>query len=185
MSLANFAGGRAAMRTRHQADARRETRKKLSDAVNQSTAERREAYAESLEPMDYLQRLGYDKDSSALPLKVVVEGHQEESKCTMYELRCTLGAKGETGYTAWRCRKRLCTLREDLHDPIKEALGPVYTALRGDAIRKTWRASWNNRTLGGLVWDVGGVDQRWLRCAAPRRLGASNPQRSSPSLNES
>jgi hypothetical protein len=28
----------------------------------------------------------------------------------------------------WKCRKRLFSIREDLHDPIKEALGPVYVA---------------------------------------------------------
>merc|ERR1719247_3849379 len=78
--------------------------------------------------MDYLQRLGFDRETGALPLKVVVEGHAEEAQCTLYEMRCTLGTKGEPGYTQWRCRKRLCTLREDLHDPLKEALGPVYVA---------------------------------------------------------
>mmetsp|Transcript_90543 Transcript_90543/g.141970 ORF Transcript_90543/g.141970 Transcript_90543/m.141970 type:complete len:203 (+) Transcript_90543:45-653(+) len=162
MSLAKFAGGRAASRQRHRAEAQQDTCKKLADEQAERERQSHEAYLvslEALDPLDYLQRLSYNPEVCNLLLAVVLDGHSEEHKCTWYNFQCTLGSRGQDGYMSWRCKKRLCDLREHLHDPVKKALGPVYTrrfeetpfAKYGGLPGTTSRLADWFRTLSGII----------------------------------
>eukprot|EP00747_Dinoflagellata_sp_TGD_P032906 gnl/TRDRNA2_/TRDRNA2_136280_c0_seq3.p1 gnl/TRDRNA2_/TRDRNA2_136280_c0~~gnl/TRDRNA2_/TRDRNA2_136280_c0_seq3.p1 ORF type:complete len:204 (-),score=34.83 gnl/TRDRNA2_/TRDRNA2_136280_c0_seq3:56-667(-) len=82
-----------------------------------------------LEPTDvYLAKTGCMSDGRLLPLDVSVDGHVEKDGCTMYLLCCKLGHAEADGRPAasWSCQKRLCDIREVLHDHVKDALGAAY-----------------------------------------------------------
>mmetsp|Transcript_32298 Transcript_32298/g.68773 ORF Transcript_32298/g.68773 Transcript_32298/m.68773 type:complete len:223 (+) Transcript_32298:65-733(+) len=140
-----FAGARAAARRRHQADARLHTTEKLrkhavaaqerpqsaGGRLQGSDANAAERAAEAADPERYLLKLGLGAAEPAAELVITVAGHAEEHRCTWYEIRCDLRPRGsgeeEAGASrSWVCKKRLISLREYIHDPVKEALGDDY-----------------------------------------------------------
>eukprot|EP00747_Dinoflagellata_sp_TGD_P213287 gnl/TRDRNA2_/TRDRNA2_86262_c0_seq6.p1 gnl/TRDRNA2_/TRDRNA2_86262_c0~~gnl/TRDRNA2_/TRDRNA2_86262_c0_seq6.p1 ORF type:complete len:228 (-),score=24.04 gnl/TRDRNA2_/TRDRNA2_86262_c0_seq6:237-920(-) len=129
-----FAGARAAARARHHASARMDTHNKFRDAA---TAARIEANTPRIDPNEppeqYLARIGYVPGSVASDdapgraashvLTISVEGHEEVNSCTLYIMKCKFGGAADE---MWFCKKRLCDLREELHDHVKEILGEAY-----------------------------------------------------------
>merc|ERR1712125_183564 len=59
-----------------------------------------------------------------------MDGHYEEYGCTMYEITCILKVEGMRR-AMWFCNKRLCDLREHLHDVVHEALQDKYSTYFG------------------------------------------------------
>mmetsp|Transcript_70985 Transcript_70985/g.140962 ORF Transcript_70985/g.140962 Transcript_70985/m.140962 type:complete len:251 (-) Transcript_70985:57-809(-) len=91
------------------------------------------------EPQQYLWRFGYGRaDGKPEPtLKIEVNGHEEEDGHTWYNVSASLSrivdeaiqvaAPANDGTElAWSARRRLCDLREELHDRVKDMLGPDY-----------------------------------------------------------
>lgn len=88
----------------------------------------------------YLKRYGYDtldgvndlfwrtppgKQSRRSPvLALQIDDHQELEYHTFYAVECTLTVPGVTGDLWWKAPRRLEQMREELHDPVKEGLGP-------------------------------------------------------------
>merc|ERR1719161_3278336 len=73
-------------------------------------------------PERYLWRFGYgrDGDQPDPKLELSVEGHHEQLDHTMYVIKCSLDRTDDSSNaTTWNCWKRLCDLREELHDVIK------------------------------------------------------------------
>mmetsp|Transcript_153371 Transcript_153371/g.278719 ORF Transcript_153371/g.278719 Transcript_153371/m.278719 type:complete len:196 (-) Transcript_153371:91-678(-) len=129
-----FAGARAASRARHSLDARErklsrlreedETRQCRRSAAKQAE---RKASIQAMDIGEYLNRMGYIENRPSPEIAVAVLGHAEEARCTVYELACAMrAAKAGAERVKWVCKKRLCELREELHDPLKEALGSEY-----------------------------------------------------------
>lgn len=56
-------------------------------------------------------------------LEIGVIGHEEQMGHTIYIMQCTLAVRGITALH-WKTGKRLGQVRADLHDQIKEELGP-------------------------------------------------------------
>lgn len=94
--------------------------------------EARQAEFEAIDDEEYMRLLGYSVhgDSAGGPeLAVSVVGHDEEARCTMYHLQCTLGAPFyEEEVASWQCKKRLCDIREELLVRVKKGLGEAYPA---------------------------------------------------------
>eukprot|EP00930_Biecheleria_cincta_P042499 TRINITY_DN29247_c0_g1_i2.p1 TRINITY_DN29247_c0_g1~~TRINITY_DN29247_c0_g1_i2.p1 ORF type:complete len:213 (-),score=39.52 TRINITY_DN29247_c0_g1_i2:73-711(-) len=87
-------------------------------------------------PSEYLARLGCASNISGLSpeLSLGVAGHCEEDGHTMYEISCALRpAEQKFSPTVWSCKRRLCHLREGLHDKVKDSLGEAYAAHFADA----------------------------------------------------
>eukprot|EP00933_Yihiella_yeosuensis_P049402 TRINITY_DN4626_c1_g6_i1.p1 TRINITY_DN4626_c1_g6~~TRINITY_DN4626_c1_g6_i1.p1 ORF type:complete len:282 (+),score=51.49 TRINITY_DN4626_c1_g6_i1:25-870(+) len=135
-----YAGARAAARRRNTATARSDMRDKMradphafnprprpsSSSSASSTSHRRA----DEKPGDYLARLGCEKQ---FRISLGISGHTEEEGHTMYEISCSLHPAHESvSSTAWTCRKRLCHIREGLHDPVKEVLAEAYSDNFGD-----------------------------------------------------
>lgn len=69
-------------------------------------------------------------------LDFAVTGHEEGKEKTIYSIECSLTRSAPVGSAppiaesgpklTWRCGMRLCHLRAQLHDWIKEKLGPIY-----------------------------------------------------------
>lgn len=103
--------------------------------------------------MRYLWRFGYNRAASTPNprLQITVEGHEEDFGHTWYIINITVdrsvvqvpnqqevgeekSADNETAVEKgvedieWVVKKRLCDLREELHDRVKERMGPAYSA---------------------------------------------------------
>lgn len=88
----------------------------------------------------YLRRYGYDtldgvnnlvwrtppgKQARRSPvLALQIDDHQELESHTFYEVECTLTVPGVTEDLWWKASRRLEQMRQQLHDPVKEGLGP-------------------------------------------------------------
>lgn len=90
----------------------------------------------------YLAKYGYaaqsgstwqviSEDSSGPPpeqhpqLELHITGHVEQQGHTLYAVECSLRTRGSPPL-CWHVRRRLCYLRDALHDPVKAQLGDVY-----------------------------------------------------------
>lgn len=65
--------------------------------------------------------VGPPKSSTWPSLEIAVTGHEEEHGHTMYFVDCVVSYPGNESF-AWRTHKRLCQMRESLHDAVKEEL---------------------------------------------------------------
>eukprot|EP00929_Paragymnodinium_shiwhaense_P116756 TRINITY_DN8660_c0_g1_i1.p2 TRINITY_DN8660_c0_g1~~TRINITY_DN8660_c0_g1_i1.p2 ORF type:complete len:191 (+),score=41.04 TRINITY_DN8660_c0_g1_i1:84-656(+) len=140
MAQVRWAGARAAARQRHSLDARQDTKEsfkvKAAHARHIALKMRQEELWQN--PQACLDELGYNSQYPP-QLSVSVTGHEEEHSCTMYQLSCSLTGCGATGPNdkdaasmEWHCQKRLCDLREFLHDPLKDAMEADYSVTFGD-----------------------------------------------------
>mmetsp|Transcript_63055 Transcript_63055/g.118000 ORF Transcript_63055/g.118000 Transcript_63055/m.118000 type:complete len:230 (+) Transcript_63055:48-737(+) len=60
-------------------------------------------------------------------LEIVIRGHEELGSHTWYILDCAVWRPSlEFARSEWRCYRRLAHLRQGLHDPVKDVLGPAY-----------------------------------------------------------
>ncbi|CAJ1426377.1 unnamed protein product [Effrenium voratum] len=57
-----------------------------------------------------------------------VSGHEERAGHTWYQLNCFLTLTGAPSSLSWKTEKRLSSLREEMHDRVKEALGQNYAS---------------------------------------------------------
>lgn len=66
------------------------------------------------------------KDLPVLSLQVC--GHSKVDGHMFYDVKCTLAEPGRwhSPYLSWRSLRRLCHLREGLHDRVKQTLGTAY-----------------------------------------------------------
>lgn len=73
------------------------------------------------------------KDLPALTLHVC--GHTKVDGHMFYDVKCALAEPGNwhSPYLSWRSLRRLCHLREGLHDPVKRSLGTAYREVFGNA----------------------------------------------------
>jgi len=101
----------------------------------------------------YLWRFGYNRAAGAPNprLQIALEGHEEDDGHTWYvinssvhrsDVKVAVQEEKETGQSTgvengvakaaedieWIVKKRLCDLREQLHDRVKELMGPAYSA---------------------------------------------------------
>eukprot|EP00927_Polykrikos_kofoidii_P078281 TRINITY_DN75128_c0_g1_i1.p1 TRINITY_DN75128_c0_g1~~TRINITY_DN75128_c0_g1_i1.p1 ORF type:complete len:442 (+),score=55.84 TRINITY_DN75128_c0_g1_i1:63-1388(+) len=148
MSYAGLAGARDFSRELHTEAARAKTVKRLRRESVFQLARVNEPGLYQATPKDedndsYLLRLGFiDEDAPPL-LNISVVGHEEETlhgegalTCTLYEIHCSLSPVGVTPTagdelsmrltTQWRCKRRLCDIRSDLHDKFKKKIGAAY-----------------------------------------------------------
>jgi len=123
MAQVRWAGARAAARVRHSSDARKkcigELQQDIARAQRDTEKEKRDRQWKN--PIECLAQLGYGQGHELPRLAISVEGHHEEHGCTMYGIDVSLSQKG--GVTTWHTTKRLCDLREQIHDPVKDVLG--------------------------------------------------------------
>eukprot|EP00747_Dinoflagellata_sp_TGD_P207037 gnl/TRDRNA2_/TRDRNA2_80651_c0_seq2.p1 gnl/TRDRNA2_/TRDRNA2_80651_c0~~gnl/TRDRNA2_/TRDRNA2_80651_c0_seq2.p1 ORF type:complete len:200 (-),score=37.54 gnl/TRDRNA2_/TRDRNA2_80651_c0_seq2:43-642(-) len=125
---------RAAARVQQERDEeeRREAERKRS-VTKESTGDQRPAACESSAPTgssaascetpeEYLQTVGYNPGFPKGLLDICVERHAEVDGHTTYMLTCTFCATSDT----WVCKKRLCEIRGQLHDPLKKLLRDSY-----------------------------------------------------------
>eukprot|EP00929_Paragymnodinium_shiwhaense_P073488 TRINITY_DN37461_c0_g1_i1.p1 TRINITY_DN37461_c0_g1~~TRINITY_DN37461_c0_g1_i1.p1 ORF type:complete len:219 (+),score=47.27 TRINITY_DN37461_c0_g1_i1:61-717(+) len=96
-------------RNRLQASARQEERERLA----------------KLEPRRFVTSLFGGEFEGRRQLQLEMLGHQEEHRCTYYEIRCTLRGTGERQGIEWQCKKRLCEIREELYDLVYSGMGPA------------------------------------------------------------
>jgi hypothetical protein len=104
------------------------------DEVRKAVALAKRAMREK--PEKYLWRFGYGRyDGEPNPqLELSVSGHEEEYGHTQYMITCNLCRKDDAlNATSWSTKKRLCDLREELHDIVKEGLGDAYAIHFGDS----------------------------------------------------
>ncbi|CAE8639585.1 unnamed protein product, partial [Polarella glacialis] len=132
-----YSGARAASRRKSAATARAQTSNRLRSTPPtprpQSAPGGRNGASgsRSERPREYLERLGCGFGACGVSpeLSLGIAGHSEEEGHTMYEISCALRpSESSFSPTAWSCRKRLCHLREGLHDVIKESLGDAYAS---------------------------------------------------------
>eukprot|EP00928_Gymnodinium_smaydae_P035953 TRINITY_DN25211_c0_g1_i2.p1 TRINITY_DN25211_c0_g1~~TRINITY_DN25211_c0_g1_i2.p1 ORF type:complete len:213 (-),score=27.04 TRINITY_DN25211_c0_g1_i2:56-694(-) len=66
--------------------------------------------------------------ADASRISISVHGHEEKDTHTYYQITCAVHSPGDMQRTlmSWRCEKRLCAIREELFDPVVEALGEGY-----------------------------------------------------------
>eukprot|EP00930_Biecheleria_cincta_P100840 TRINITY_DN92465_c0_g1_i1.p1 TRINITY_DN92465_c0_g1~~TRINITY_DN92465_c0_g1_i1.p1 ORF type:complete len:278 (+),score=44.22 TRINITY_DN92465_c0_g1_i1:50-883(+) len=116
----------------------------------------------------FLQAFGYVTQDGAtwctVPastiLRMEVDGHEEIDGHTWYSMSCELRDSIEAR-TSWKTRRRLASLREDLHDRVKEHLGKDYAehfvktpfAIKGGLPGTTARLGAWFQTLAELVND--------------------------------
>eukprot|EP00435_Cladocopium_sp_Y103_P015751 s1097_g3.t2 len=68
------------------------------------------------------------KDEAQPMLEIVIRGHEELGSHTWYVIDCAVWRPCmEFARSEWRCYRRLSHLRQGLHDPVKELMGPSYT----------------------------------------------------------
>lgn len=143
-----FAGARAAAaRHRKQVQPRRSVSVPLSThsrpSSRPSSAVQLDVKARACreEPQQYLWRFGYGRtDGKPEPtLKIEVRGHEEDDGHTWYHIDASLSrivdeaiqvqAPATDGTEiAWSVRRRLCDLRDELHDRVKDMLGSSYAS---------------------------------------------------------
>eukprot|EP00747_Dinoflagellata_sp_TGD_P221749 gnl/TRDRNA2_/TRDRNA2_93533_c0_seq1.p1 gnl/TRDRNA2_/TRDRNA2_93533_c0~~gnl/TRDRNA2_/TRDRNA2_93533_c0_seq1.p1 ORF type:complete len:223 (+),score=35.25 gnl/TRDRNA2_/TRDRNA2_93533_c0_seq1:137-805(+) len=84
--------------------------------ANAATAAAMQGYEE------YLETIGYAAKHPRGLLEISVETHEEVNGHTMYIIACSFCGSRES----WVCQKRLCEIREELHDDLKMRLGDFY-----------------------------------------------------------
>lgn len=88
----------------------------------------------SEDPVRYLWRFGFRPPSCRLVLSFNLEGHSEVDGHTMYKILCKIGSTPQSGPNSanaandivWTRQARLADLREQLHDPLKDASPEEY-----------------------------------------------------------
>eukprot|EP00929_Paragymnodinium_shiwhaense_P073489 TRINITY_DN37461_c0_g1_i3.p1 TRINITY_DN37461_c0_g1~~TRINITY_DN37461_c0_g1_i3.p1 ORF type:complete len:239 (+),score=52.05 TRINITY_DN37461_c0_g1_i3:61-777(+) len=111
-------------RNRLQASARQEERERLA----------------KLEPRRFVTSLFGGEFEGRRQLQLEMLGHQEEHRCTYYEIRCTLRGTGERQGIEWQCKKRLCEIREEIRR-VKTTSG------------KKWKSRCEKQELYDLVYS--------------------------------
>jgi len=139
-----FAGARAvAARHRKQVESLRSVNLPLRTPSRPSSAVQLDVNSRACreEPPQYLWRFGYGRtDGKPEPtLRIEVNGHEEEDGHTWYTISASLSrlvneaiqvaAPASDGTDiVWSVRRRLCDLRDELHDGVKEMLGSNYAS---------------------------------------------------------
>eukprot|EP00927_Polykrikos_kofoidii_P027165 TRINITY_DN24003_c0_g1_i1.p1 TRINITY_DN24003_c0_g1~~TRINITY_DN24003_c0_g1_i1.p1 ORF type:complete len:453 (+),score=67.49 TRINITY_DN24003_c0_g1_i1:81-1439(+) len=170
LPYAGLAGARESSRELHTEAARSRTVNRLRKEGNMQLAKVNEPGLYEATPKDedgdtYLMRLGFIHEDAPPLLRIAVAGHEPEtihgegsSACNLYEIHCQLspvgvspGGDDESAWrsmTQWRCKRRLCDIRSDLHERVKKKLGSEYAGWFRKAPFAS-SAAWLLRGVGG------------------------------------